>query len=388
MKRISPFVPLGIALLSQALASNQTLAQEPSRFSVTTRIPVGQAPGSVALADLNRDGHLDIIVANEQSNSLTILLGDGAGRFVATPGSPIPAGHMPNDIALADFNADGALDLALANHEADYLTVLVGDGRGGFAQAPGSPLRVRARPHPHGVAATDFNGDGRPDLVTDGWETDEVEILLGDGRGGFTAHATARVGRHPYQRVRAWDVNHDGNADIITANLRGASVTVLLGDGRGGFQAAPRSPFAAPPCPTALARGDFNGDGRVDFAVTNSPSNSGGQGRDGLTVLLAEPSGGWRSVEGAPVPTGAAPTLLAAGDLDGDRRDELVVSNMNSGTVSIARLRTDGRTVVTETIRVGRQPKGIAIGDLNGDGKPDVIVANNGDNEVAILLVR
>jgi hypothetical protein len=74
-------------------------------------------------------------------------------------------------------------------------------------------------------------------------------------------------------------------------------------------------------------------------------------------VLLAEPSGGWRSVEGTPVPTGAAPTQLAAGDLDGHGRDEIVVSNMNSGTVSIARLRTDGGMQMIETTRVGRQPK-------------------------------
>lgn len=318
-----------------ALAPNHTWAQVPPRYAISTSFAVGQAPGSVVLADLNRDDNLDIIVANEQSHSLTILLGDGIGQFVAAPGSPVPAGHMPND-----------------------------------------------------VAAADFNGDGRADLVTDGWETDEVEILLGDGRGGFAAHATERVGRHPYQRVRAWDVNRDGNVDIVTANLRGAGVTVLLGDGRGEFQNAPRSPFAANPFPTALARGDFNGDGHVDLAVTNSPSNSGGQGQDGLTVLLAEPSGGWRSAEDTPVPTGAAPTQIAAGDLDGDGRDEIVVSNMNSGTVSTARLETNGRILIIETTRVGRHPKGIAIGDLNGDRKPDLVVANNGDNDIAILLAQ
>ncbi len=243
-------------------------------------------------------------------------------------------------------------------------------------------------PNPHGVAATDFNGDGHAELVTDGWETDEVEILLGDGKGNFSHHATERVGRHPYQRVRAWDISGDGHADIVTANLRGASITVLAGDGRGGFRNAPGSPYAAHSFPTAVARGDFDGDGRLDLAATNSPSNSGGQGQDGLTVLLAGGSGGFRSVGASPLATGAAPTQLAVGDLDGDDRDEIAVSNMNSGTVSVAKLATDGRVVVAESIPVGSLPKGIAIGDLSGDGKRDVVVANNGDNVVAILLAR
>ena len=383
MPRTLLLAVLALAVVSHILPTDRAWARAPW-FSLTARIPVGQAPGSVALADLNRDGHLDIIVANEQGHSLTTLLGAGTGRFTETPGSPVSAGHKPNDIAVTDFDGDGALDLAVANHEADYLTVLLGDGRWRFRPAPGSPVRVRVRPHPHGVAAADFNGDGHADLVTDGWETDEAEILLGDGRGGFSHHAIERVGRHPYQRVRAWDANGDGHADVVTANLRGASLTMLLGDGRGGFRNAPGSPFAAHPFPTAVARGDFN----FDQAVANSPSNSAGQGQDGLTVLVADGSGGFPSVEASPVPTGAAPTQLAVGDLDGDGRDEVAVSNMNSGTVSLARLGTGGRLVVTEHFRVGRLPKGIAVGDLNGDRKPDLVVANNGDDDLAILLAR
>ena len=91
-------------------------------FTVSARIPVGRAPGSVALADLTRDGRLDIVVASEQSHALTILLGDGAGRFAPASGSPVPSGHSPNDIATADLSGDSILDLAIANHETDYVT--------------------------------------------------------------------------------------------------------------------------------------------------------------------------------------------------------------------------------------------------------------------------
>jgi hypothetical protein len=90
---------------------------EPRRLTVAARISVGRAPGSVALADLNNDDRLDIIVASEQDNSLTVLLADDSGRFTEAPGSPVAAGSMPNDIAVADFNGDDRLDIAVANHE-------------------------------------------------------------------------------------------------------------------------------------------------------------------------------------------------------------------------------------------------------------------------------
>jgi hypothetical protein len=377
---------LSLVFGAPAACAPAPAVQQGQAFRHLDRIPVGESPGSVALGDLNGDGRLDIVVANERGGHLTVLLGDGAGQFARAPGSPVAAGNLPNDIALGHFNADSALDIAVANHETDYLTVLLGDGRGGFQQAPGSPVRVGVRPHPHGIAAADFDGDGNLDLVTDGWETDELEVLRGDGHGDFAPHTILSVGRHPYQRVRALDINGDGTADIVTANLRGASVTVLAGDGRGGFRPAAGSPFPAHPFPTAVASGDFNGDGRADLAVTNSPSNSAGRGRDGLSLLFGA-DGAFRVTGISPVATGAAPTQLAVGDFDADGRDELAVSNMNSGTVTIARY-AEGAVVVAENIRVGSLPKGIAAGDLNGDGKPDLVVANNGDDDIAILLAR
>jgi hypothetical protein len=109
-----------------------------------TRIKVGTAPSAVELADFNQDGKLDAAVANSESDNVTILLGDGTGGFKASAGSPFPAGNEPNDLAIGDINNDGNLDLAFANHDTTYLTVLVGDGKGGFKPAlvRHSPSRV------------------------------------------------------------------------------------------------------------------------------------------------------------------------------------------------------------------------------------------------------
>src|SRR5947209_1371032 len=105
-----------ILLLQLVLASCQVPSRQPDDPAVTqTRIAVGKTPNSVAIADFNSDGQPDIAVANAGDNTITILLGDGKGKFVEAKGSPFPAGNSPNDICVADFNAHGKLDLALAN---------------------------------------------------------------------------------------------------------------------------------------------------------------------------------------------------------------------------------------------------------------------------------
>ena len=156
------------------------------------KISVGHAPGSVEVADLNHDKLPDLIVTNEQDSSVTILTGKGKAQFEEVKGSPFPTGHGVNDVAIGDFNLDGHPDLAFANHEKKYLTVSLGNGKGYFVPAPGSPFPVEVIPHTHGIATADFNNDGRLDLVTDSWGNDQVEILFGDSTNG-TASARCQM---------------------------------------------------------------------------------------------------------------------------------------------------------------------------------------------------
>lgn len=356
----------------------------------TSRFAVGTAPGSIEIADFDGDGKSDLAVANERSDDVTVLLGDGRGGFSQAKGSPFPAGRNPNDIAVGDFNRDGKLDLAFANHEEKYLTLLLGDGRGGFAPAPRSPFAVEVKPHTHGVAAADLNGDESLDLVTDSWGTDQVEVLFGDGKGGFkTPGSFFAVGRHPYQRVRAADVNGDGRADVITTNLEGDDVTVLLSDGRGGLKPSAGSPFSCGDSPFNFAVGDVNGDGRPDLAVVNSPSStSDRRGQDGLTVLLGDGAGGFRLMNGSPLATGRVPDIAAVGDVNGDGVADVAVSSPDGDNVTVFLMSVKGAVASSYTVRVGGHPKGLAIRDLNGDGKADLVVTNNGDNAVTVLISR
>ena len=356
----------------------------------TSRFAVGVAPGSINIADLNGDGKPDLVVANERSNDVTVLLGDGKGGFSQAKGSPFPAGRNPNDIAAGDFDRDGKLDLAFANHEEKYLTLLLGDGRGGFAPAPRSPFAAEVKPHTHGVAAADLNADGNLDLVTDSWGTDQVEVLFGDGGGAFTMPGSFfAVGKHPYQRARAADVNGDGRADVITTNLEGDDVTVLLGDGRGGLKPSSGSPFRCGDSPFNFAVGDVNADGQPDLAIVNSPSGtSDRRGQDGLTVLLGDGAGGFRMMAGSPLATGGIPNTAAVGDVNGDGVADIAVSSPDGDNVTVFLMGGKGAVASSYTVRVGGRPKGLAIRDLNGDGKADMVVTNNGENAVTVMLSR
>lgn len=354
------------------------------------KIKVGKAPGCVEAADLNNDNLPDLLITNEADSSVTILPGKGKVQFEEAKGSPFFAGHAVNDVAVGDFNNDGNRDLAFANHERKYLTVLLGNGQGGFAVAPKSPFPVEVIPHPHGIAAGDFNNDGRLDLVTDSWGNNEIEVLFGDSLNGFKTPGTFfKVGKHPYQRVRVADLNNDGNADIITTNLDGDNVTILSGNGKGGFSEITGSPFPCGNAPFSVAIGDINADGKPDLAIVNSPASTTDRtGKNGLTILTADGTGKFTTMKGSPYEAGKIPNRVAIGDVNGDGVNDIVTSDNGSNKIYLFLMNRNGSTPSGSSITVGNHPKGVAITDLNADGKGDIIVCDNSDNDITIVISK
>ena len=237
---------------------------------------------------------------------MTVLLSNGIGGFTEAPGSPFPVGVNPRAVAVADLNGDSKPDLAVANAMNDNVTVLLGNGKGGFREAHGSPFRVGR--YPRSVAVGDFNEDGRPDLAIVNGKSDNVTVLLGNEAGGFTKAPGSPFSLGPWFNpatggtwpfcVAVADFNGDGKLDLAIADTN-KIVTVLLGDGAGGFADAPDSPFGVGSLPKWVAAGDFNGDGKPDLAIVNRDDNN-------VTLLLNTYSG---SV--TPTPTHSKPVAPA-----------------------------------------------------------------------------
>ncbi len=292
-------------------------------------IPTGKGPRWISVADVNHDGHPDILVTNADAGTLTVLLGDGKGQFHEAPGSPFAAGHLPNDIGIADMNGDGNLDMVIADHQSPYITILLGDGKGNFRPAPGSPFDVHSNPNQNAVAVADFDGDGKPDVATDSWGSNQIELLLGNGMGGITTPGRFfPTGHRPYERLRTADFIHDGLPDIVTTNLDDDTVSILLGDGHGGFRNAPGSPFPAGAKPWQMAVDDLNGDGSADLAVIPYQRDIASPSQSAVTVLLGDGKGGFHPMPGSPLALGdcRGPNSIAAGDLRGSGQHAIVVS--------------------------------------------------------------
>lgn len=365
---------------------------ESSVYSISEfkTIKTGKAPGTVLLADFNHDSNIDIAIANESDSSVSIFLNDGSGNFTEAKGSPFYAGYFPNDIAAGDFNKDGNIDLAFANHDRKYFTVILGKGDGSFERASNSPFKVEVFPHVHGITTGDFNGDGRLDVAVDSWGNDLIELVFGDSLNLFkTPGIYFKVGHHPYQRVRSADVNGDGFVDIITSNLDGNNATVLLNDGKGNFINAPGSPFPCGDAPFGVAIGDINGDKEPDLAILNSPGSTANpdKGINGLTILTGDGSGKFMTMNGSPFECGKNPNLLAIGDLNGDGINDIVVSDYNGDNIYLFLMSKNGM-MSSNSVVVGNHPKGVAIADLNKDGKGDIVVCNNFDNNISIIFSR
>jgi hypothetical protein len=240
-------------------------------FKPPAKVPTGEAPVAVAVADLG-NGKPDIVTASRKAAGVSVLINEGEGKFA--PPKEIPTGTVPGSapvaVALADLNGDGKPDIVTANEQASSVSVLINGGAGNF----GLPEEYPTAEAPSAVAVGDLNGDLRPDIVAADKKANGVSVLLGKGDGTFGAQKEFKTGKAP-TGVALADLNADGKPDIVTANSAANTVSVLLGKGDGTF--ATGQDFATGAVPKAIAVAaapDLNGDKKPDVVTANVPENT------------------------------------------------------------------------------------------------------------------
>ena len=352
--------------------------EPPPLFDPPTKFAAGTNAHGVTVADVNTDGDLDLVVATTGDDAVTILLGDGSGGFVAS--GSYPTGVHPKFATTGDFDGDGDIDFASANQDdpgGDDVSVYLGNGDGTFTLAD----HFAACSNPHEVAPGDLNEDGDLDLAVVCWGGSVASVLLGNGDGTFQPATDHGVGSAPHSLVVV-DFDGDNNLDIATADRNSGTVSVLLGNGDGTF--ASRLIRSVGSGPHSMRAGDLNRDGYLDLVTAND-------GVDTVSVLFGNGDGTFGRDDYS---VGDEPKGVALGDIDGDGWLDIVSANIHgtypccSGQTSITVLFNDrsGGFTGREDATIVSTPFSVATGDFNEDGKLDVVSANWHTDDVGVFL--
>jgi len=297
-------------------------------FALATTLSVA-FPLSVTAADVNGDGRPDLIsVGNYTGTTTTISIwtNNGSGNFALS--STLTVTGNPHSVAMADVNGDGKVDMVCAYGTASYYTnfvsVFTNNGSGNFTLAEN--LTVANGSSPYSATVADVNGDGWPDLITVNFGNNTLSVFTNIGGSGFAIASTIPIGvfTEPVLVVAA-DVNGDGKMDLVSANSFTNTLSVFTNIGGGNFAFSANLTVGA--YPDSVAAADVNGDGKVDLISAND--NVAGT----LTVMINNGSGGFMLYSNLNV--GARPISVVAADVNGDGKVDLVSANNGDGTLSV-----------------------------------------------------
>ena len=372
-------------------------------FAAKVDFSSGTYPYGVALGDIDGDGKPDLVVTNNTSNSISVYRNISSSGSI-TAGSfaskvDFTSGAGPFGITIGDIDGDGKLDLAVTNNGGSSVSVFRNTSTSGAITSGSFAAKVdfTTGTNPYGVIIGDIDGDGKPELAVANYSSNTVSVFRNSSTSGsittssFAAKVDFTTGTNPYYAAIG-DIDGDGKPDLAVTNYNSNTVSIFrntssLGSiGTGSFAA--KVDFATGTLPTCVAVGDIDGDGKPDLAVTDNSASSVSVFRNTSTSGSITSGSFATKVD---FTTGTGPMNVAIGDIDGDGKPDLAVTNWTSATVSVFRNTSTSGSIVAGsfTARVdfttAANPWAVNIGDIDGDGKPDLAVINNGSNTVSVM---
>ncbi len=337
-------------------------------FSTSHFYQTGTQPYRIAVADLDKDGHPDIVVANCGESYASILWNAGTGTFPAQKKLTTGPNTCPDGAAFGDFNKDGKLDVVVSEYKAGVLAVFLNKGGRTFSAAV--KYSVFPATGPIGLAVGDFNKDGKLDIAVDDWGTDSVVLLKGTAAGRFSAASGLNHVGHFPEYILAHDFGGDGKLDVVTGNTGATTLSLLKGKGTGTFSAATSLNVGG--AIGGLAMGDFDRDGITDLVALDATN-------DDVALLIGAPHGAFHhrvtfALGGAFYPAG-----IAVGDFNGDHFLDVAVGQQYGGTIAFFYGNGQGSLALQSTLyNGGFLPTDVQAAKFNADSKPDLVVANLG----------
>ncbi len=348
----------------------------------------GQGTFQAKPYDLDHDGWLDVVTADSFGDSVSVARGlpdGGFGPPVPFQITTLMCGMSPSkpfSVDIGDLDGDGREDLLSVQENCNTVGVVLGQPDGGFG--PFSTVQVGVNPL-FGTLG-DFNHDGHLDYAVVNFESADVSVLLGLGNGGFLPETRVKVGGDP-NKIEKADFDRDGNLDLVTANAVDNTISILLGDGDGGFfrrdfdakYISPNNPDAGSAVRN-LAVGDFNGDGLPDLAIANPGPNND---RNVAEVML-QVDAGWF---GPPTPyiTQNHPRSAGVGDFNLDGRPDFAIGNVNSDSVSVFINGGGGLFLPALNLPTGGGPHNVVPADADKDGRLDLFTGDTGISCFSVL---
>jgi hypothetical protein len=351
-------------------------------FSGQTTYPTGinSGPSAIAIGDFNNDSQLDIVVANYWTGNIGIFLGYDNGTFSSVMIYPTGSNSGPCSVAVGDFNNDDRLDIVVANINSSNVGVFIGYGDGTFSVM--ITYSTGSLSAPSSVVFGDFNNDGRLDLAVANSGMDNIGLLFGNGNSTFSNQTTFPTGSGSEPCfIAIGDFNNDNQLDIAIVNQGSNSFGVLLGCANGTFFSPLNYFIANGSQPYSVAVGDFNNDNRLDIIVTGTYT-------DNVGVFLGYINESFLSAPAYSTGLLSRPTFITVGDFDNDTRLDVVVANNGTDNIMVIFGSGYGTFVSHTSHSTGNDsyPCSVAVGDFNNDGRLDIVVANSGTNNVGIFL--